>query len=206
MMLELPPPQTRTSVPLVDCIECRRSIREYTTEPLDLAEFAQLLWAAQGITGSGSRRTTPSPGEFYPLYLHVLVRRVESLEPGIYEYRSEAHGLRFVGKPVSEEAIQAAGIGEQAWLGNAAVVVGIAARLDDINRHFEHQPPRGERGLRYAYMEAGALAQNVQLQTTALDLGCVMVGGFDDQTASDVLQLPADLAPAALLCIGRPLG
>lgn len=206
MMLELPGPQTRTSVPLVDCIQRRRSIREYTMEPLSLAEFSQLLWAAQGITGPESLRATPSPGEFYPLRLHVLVRRVETLEPGIYEYQSEAHGLRFVGKPASEDAIQAAGIGEQTWLGVAAVVVGIAARLDDITQHFEHQPPCGERGLRYAYMEAGALAQNVQLQTTALGLGCVLVGGFDDQSASDALRLPADLAPTALLCIGRPLG
>lgn len=205
-MLNLPEPQTRTSAPLVDCIERRRSIREYTTESLSLAEFSQLLWAAQGSTGPGSLRATPSPGEFYPLRLHVLVRRVESLEPGIYEYRSEVHGLRSVGKPASEVPIQMAGIGEQAWLGTAAVVVGIAARLDDITQHFAHQPPHRERGLRYAYMEAGALAQNVQLQTTALGLGCVLVGGFDDQSASDALRLPADLAPTALLCIGRPLG
>ena len=77
------------------------------------------------------------------------------------------------------------------------------AKLGDAVRHFQRQPPQGERGARYVYMETGALAQNVHLQSTALGVGCVLVAGFDDSRVKEALRLPADLEPTALLCIGQ---
>ena len=62
---------------------------------------------------------------------------------------------------------------------------------------------KGERGLRYVYMETGALAQNVHLSATELELGCVLVAGFDDIRAIEVLCLSSESDPVALLCIGH---
>lgn len=44
---------------------------------------------------------------------------------------------------------------------------------------------------------------HVHLQSTALGVGCVLVAGFDDPRVKEVLRLPADLDPTALLCIGQ---
>ena len=57
--LELPSTEIKLPEPRLDCavsiekVLCtRRSVREFATKPLKLAEIAQLAWAAQGVTGA----------------------------------------------------------------------------------------------------------------------------------------------------------
>ncbi|MEP3163548.1 MAG: nitroreductase family protein [Marinobacter sp.] len=95
-------------------------------------------------------------------------------------------------------------MGDQPWLKEAAIVIGVTAEFDEAVQHFEAQPPHRERGARYVYMETGALAQNVHLQSSALGVGCVLVAGFNDSKVKEALRLPSDLEPTALLCIGQP--
>ena len=64
-------------------LRLRRSVRDYTGEPLTRAELAQLLWAAQGITGAEGLRTAPSAGARYPLEVYVSVGDVIDLPTGI---------------------------------------------------------------------------------------------------------------------------
>lgn len=206
MIFDLPAPETYESESLAGCIGSRRSIREYTRTPISITSLSQLLWSAQGITGADQKRVTPSAGGLYPLNLRILVRRVSDLEPGIYEYQCDSHSLKLLEQQVPEATIQAAGIGDQPWLGEAAIVIGVAAKLEDSIRHFESQPPQGERGARYVYMESGALAQNVHLQCVALKMGCVLVAGFYDAVVKEVFGLASGLEPTALLCIGQQRG
>ena len=203
MVFELPAPELKDSESLVGCIEDRRSVREYTKASLPIGVLSQLLWAAQGVTGPDQKRATPSAGGLYPLHLQIVVQRVSKLEPGTYEYTADSHSLKLVGDRVPEEVMHELGIGDQPWLKEAAIVIGVAAKLGDAARHFECQPPQGERGARYVYMETGALAQNVHLQSTAIGIGCVLVAGFDDSRVKEALRLPPSLEPTALLCIGQ---
>ncbi|MFB9869171.1 nitroreductase family protein [Vreelandella sulfidaeris] len=64
--------------------------------------------------------------------------------------------------------------------------------------------PYGARGARYVYLEAGAAAQNLQLQAVAQGLGSVWVGGFDDEATGHILGLKVPLTPIILLCVGHP--
>ncbi len=82
------------------------------------------------------------------------------------------------------------------------MIIVIAADFSSMREHFFDQPPAGERGDRYIFLEAGAIAQNVHLQATALSLAAVMVGGFDDRKVADTLNLNKNIKPVALLCIG----
>lgn len=203
MIFELPAPELQNSEPLVGSIEARRSIRHYSKAPLPLGVLSQLLWSAQGSTGPDQKRTTPSAGGVYPLHLRIALQRVSGLEPGIYEYMNDSHSLKLVGDRVPEETMLELGIGDQPWLKDAAIVIGVTAKLAEAVRYFECQPPQGERGARYVYMEVGALAQNIHLLSTALGVGCVLVAGFDDLRVKQALRLPSDLEPTALLCIGQ---
>jgi SagB-type dehydrogenase family enzyme len=157
----------------------RRSIRDFGDRPVHLASAAQLLWATQGAV-DGGRRTVPSAGGVFPLTLTLVAGAVEGLDPGAYRYEPDTH--RLSGKVAGDfrPPIEAAAIGAQPWLATAALIIVIGADVDAVVAHFADQPPRGERGRRYAYMEVGHAAQNAYLQATALGLGAVFVGGFDD--------------------------
>ncbi len=47
----------------------------------------------------------------------------------------------------------------------------------------------GERGIRYAHMEAGHAAQNVYLQAVSLDLGTVVIGAFNDLEVAKIVNV-----------------
>ena len=69
-IIELPEPKYNSNVSIEKTLLTRRSIRTYKTEPLELTELSQLLWAAYGITEKveqpaflrGGLRTAPSAG------------------------------------------------------------------------------------------------------------------------------------------------
>ena len=60
--ISLPAPRLEGEMSLEEAIANRRSVREFTEEPLSLEEISQLLWAAQGITDPRGLRAAPSAG------------------------------------------------------------------------------------------------------------------------------------------------
>jgi SagB-type dehydrogenase family enzyme len=60
-----------------------------------------------------------------------------------------------------------------------------------------------ERSARYVQLEAGHAAQNLLLQVTALNLGAVPIGAFEDDTVKAALSLPADQQPLYLIPVGH---
>jgi protease I len=56
----------------------------------------------------------------------------------------------------------------------------------------------------YMLMEAGHIAQNIQLQAVSLGLGAVTVGGFDEQNVRKVCGLARILDPVYVICVGYP--
>ena len=77
---------------LENALRERRSVREYSGKPLTRDELAQLLWAAQGMTGPEGFRTAPSAGALYPLdRFPDTVRYLAYLNPLTYG----VDGLRY---------------------------------------------------------------------------------------------------------------
>ncbi|MHA2351793.1 MAG: nitroreductase family protein [Candidatus Thorarchaeota archaeon] len=62
----------------------------------------------------------------------------------------------------------------------------------------------GERGTSlYVIQDTTAAIQNVLLTATALGLGSGWVGDFDDDAIADLLKLPPNVRPMALIMIGK---
>ncbi len=194
--IKLPEPRLKSEVSVEEALLKRRSAREYDNVPLTLVEAGQLLWAAQGITSEWGGRTAPSAGGLYPLEMYVSAGNVEGLDIGVYKYQPEGHELVKVGdKDVRPELSQAAL--NQAWVREAAIDIVIAAVYERTTQKY------GERGVRYVHLEAGHAAQNICLQATALNLGAVTIGAFDDEQLKNILSMPGDETPLYLIPVGR---
>jgi len=194
--ITLPRPRYDSEISIEEALLRRRSVREYTGEPLSLQELSQLLWATQGITGPRGLRTAPSAGALYPLEIYVVVGNVEGLDVGVYKYRPHEHSIQKVLEGDSRSVLAEAALG-QSWVGRAAVDIVITAVYERTTGKY------GERGVRYVHMEVGHAAQNLCLQATALDLGAVAVGAFHDEKVEETLNLPEEEKPLYIIAVGR---
>lgn len=194
--IELPDPRLDSTFSLEKALAARRSTREYAPGALSATQVSQLLWAAQGITESDGSRTAPSAGGIHPLGLYLIAERVERLEPGLYAYVPSGHRLRAVDAECSLEDLVTA-TWEQEWITGAAAALAFTG---DDERMAERY---GERARRYVDVEAGHAIENAHLQATALGLGSVVVGAFDDGEMARRLGCGRHERPICVLVIGR---
>lgn len=195
--IRLPRPDTKGAMPLEQALLLRRSVRDYTREPVTRAETAQLLWAAQGITSPEGDRTAPSAGALFPLELYLVAGKVDGLEPGAYRYRPKGHALLQVAEGDLRTAIGRASLG-QSWVRLGAALIVFTAVYERVTAEYD------EPGRRYVEMEVGFAAENVHLQAAALGLGTVFVAAFHEKRVAELLHLPADHVPLGLMPVGRP--
>jgi SagB-type dehydrogenase family enzyme len=194
--IELPPPDTRGTLTLEQTLLTRRSVREYRRGSLTLAQVSQLLWAAQGTTSRTGFRTAPSAGALYPLEVYLVAGDVEGLAAGVYRYASRRHELHVVSTGDERPSLANAALGQ-------ACVKDAAATLALLSVHERTTGKYGNRGIRYAHIEAGHAAQNILLQAVALGLGAVPVGAFDDDAVTQVLGPRENAKPLYLVPVGR---
>jgi SagB-type dehydrogenase family enzyme len=195
--IALPEARKTGDISVEQALARRRSVREFQDTLLTLADVAQLLWAAQGITDAEGHRTAPSAGATYPLELYLVATRVEGLSPGVYHYRPADHTLEKRGDGDLRKALMAASL-DQACVGKGVAHLVFAAVYARTTERY------GERGIRYVHMDVGHAGQNVHLQAEALGLGTVVVAAFDDERVRAILGLPAGEEPLYIMPVGRP--
>src|ERR1019366_4152330 len=91
--INLPPPRVTSNASIEECLRARRSCRLFSGAPVPLSDAAQLLWAAQGVTGFCGLRTAPSAGAVYPLVTYLIAMNVSGLKAGAYLYNPDDHDL-----------------------------------------------------------------------------------------------------------------
>jgi SagB-type dehydrogenase family enzyme len=195
-VIKLPAPRLQGEHSLEDVLAKRRSIRDYSNAPLSLAEVSQLLWAAQGITGADGGRTAPSAGALYPLEIYLVAGSVLSLDAGVYHYRPAENRLIRRSSGDKRAALTRAALKQECVRDCAAVVV-FAAVYSRTKKKY------GERGARYVHIEVGHAAQSLCLQATALGLGAVPVGAFDDDDVRKATNLPSGERVLYLVPVGK---
>ncbi|MCK4546754.1 MAG: SagB/ThcOx family dehydrogenase [Candidatus Eisenbacteria sp.] len=196
-MILLARPSMKGTLSVEEALAARRSVRQYTAEPLTLEMVSRLLWAAQGQTATWGGRTAPSAGALFPIEVTVVVGEVSGLEAGVYGYRNDRHALERRLEGDTREALAAAALG-QGCLRDAPVVLVLSAVYERTKKKY------GERGVRYAQIEIGAVCENLYLQAESLGLGTVLVGAFYDDEISEVLDLGRAETPLVLMPIGYP--
>ena len=198
--IHLPSPRQKGSISLEEAITQRRSIRDFTPEPISQSQLSQILWATQGITDASSRlRSVPSAGATYPLEIFVVCGRngVEGISDGIYHYDIAHHSLTLHREGDVRLALARAALDEE-MIYHAPVDIIICALYERTTRHY------GSRGERYVHMEVGHAGQNIYLQATALGLATVAIGAFHDEPVREVLRLDKQYKPLYIMPVGKP--
>jgi SagB-type dehydrogenase family enzyme len=192
----LPPPETKGTVSLEEAIQRRRTVRSFLPQPLTLPQVSQVLWAAQGMT-SGDKRAAPSAGALYPMDVYAIVGkdRLEFLEAGIYHYEPREHRLSQVTKGDLRTVASRIAL-SQMWMADAPLIIVITAEYRRIAVKY------GDRGTRYAMIEAGHIGQNIFLQAEALGLRAGIVGAFDDEKLNEAMKIPRSHEPLLMMPVG----
>jgi SagB-type dehydrogenase family enzyme len=194
MERQLPPPRLDLPFPLVRSIAARRSVRQFSSEPISSSDLGLLLWSCQGVTEPREGfRAAPSAGGVLSFEIQAI------LAEGVFRYLPKEHSLQSVAERDIRPALARAALDQQ-FLATAPLTLGISADLRPLARRY------GERGRRYMYMEAGHIAENLLLSAVALGYGSVLVGAFDDTAVGRLLDLASGFEPLYLVPVGKPLG
>ena len=158
----------------------RRSGRSFGRGQLSRRRLAELLAAGQAL-GSLEHRAYPSAGGIYALEIYVICWRVAGCEKQAYYYNPDLHALsRVAAAPVWSEVSRKINI-EVSGSPQAMVLLVLAGdRLLD---------KYGERGGRFALIEAGAVLQQLSLNAAATRLEGVALGGLVDDFWLKLLRL-----------------
>lgn len=89
--------------------------------------------------------------------------------------------------------------GRQGFLGEAPVIIVVCALLERAARYY------GERGKSlYCLQDSAAAIQNLLLRATSLGLSTCWVGAFSETQVKEILGLPPEARPVALIPLGYP--
>jgi len=191
-VIQLPAPKLTGTVSIEEVLAKRRSVREFTGQPLNFTQISQLAWAGQGITEKENGfRTAPSAGAIYPINLYFAI------QGGVFVYNPYEHSL----EQTLDQDVRirlAAAASNQGVVAEAACNIIVAGSVRKLTAKYRNKAQR------YMLLEAGHIAQNIQLQAVGLKLGSVSVGAFNIRDVNKACRLPANLEPLYIICVGYP--
>ena len=189
---KLPPPDWDRLGPLSESLLERRSVRSYSPETITEEDLSLLLASACGISDPvNSLRTAPSGGATYPLDLYVVS------ETGVEEYVPEDHSLVVIKEGDTRSSLAHHSY-RQSFIARAPVTFVICADYPRITSRYR------DRGIRYAILEAGHIAQNIHLACVSLGYGSVAVGAYDDDDVANALGIEGRGHVIYLVTAGKP--
>ncbi len=188
-VINLPKALVDLTVPLGEAILKRSTAKQMTPVAVPLQTVATILYYAYGITRDQhalgyprSFRAVPSGGALYPLEIYFHSAHTEGFETGLYHYNPVENHLRLI-RCGDQSEIIARALVQQNIAYDTSLIIFITALFDRSTFKY------GDRGYRFALIEAGHVAQNINLTALGLGLGSINLGGFYDRRIDDFLDL-----------------
>lgn len=200
--ISLPDPG-RPSGELRPLIRTRASFREFSGTPIDLGTLSDVLFYSAGIMRPNSTeienpfRAYPSGGAKYPLEVYPLILSGKDVQQGLYHYNPFSHSLDVLLQPVLSNELDPIWTTQQ-WFRKAAVIIILTAIFHRTTEKY------GDRGIKFPYLEAGHLVQNVHLLAASLDLGCCAIGLLNEGSLIKLLDInPREEYPIYSVALGN---
>lgn len=177
---------------LKNTLSNRRTSRDFENDIITLDELGCILEYSYGINGHLQPmddrpvqpvRYAPSAGALYPLEIYILPFSVEGLDRYIYHYNVldsvlENTGIAFENRDIVNDITAYA---EEVKKSSCLILVTSVFRRNTFKY--------GNRGYRFIHLDAGHLAQNISLISTALNRKSMLLGGFLDDEINNLLEI-----------------
>lgn len=172
---------------LMEVFECRESVRTYTKQSITQKELSTILWCTQGVkmelSNGKTYRNVPAAGGMHSLETYLYIQRVESLEEGLYRYLPYEHVLVMLETRNTIEASFLNSFPNRSMVEQSAITLVWTSILERLSYGY------GARSLRYTFLDAGHVCENLYLVAQALRLGVCAVGAFEDEDLNAALKL-----------------
>ncbi len=172
----------------------RRSTRKFNGGSLLLKDAEDMLRYAFRPAGMIGPSPLLAPGQ---LEFNLAVFAVEGRAPGIYSLESETLVWNLKKAGDFREELRGVSLGQDlasecSW---ALIYTADIPRLVSVY---------GDRGYRYACMDAGQIGERIQLWAVHRDLGSSGIGGYYDDLANELLGLPLTHGILYITLVGVP--
>jgi SagB-type dehydrogenase family enzyme len=186
--INLPQPNMKGGMPLMEALKARRSIRTYTDQKLSNQILSDILWAAFGLNRpDDGKRTAPSARNWQETDIYV------ALEEGIYIYNAANNVL----EPIVAGDHRAL-TGVQIFVRDAPcnlVYVADYSKMAEIEEALKDY---------YSAADCGFISQNVYLYCASAGLGTVVRAVIEREELAKILKLREDQRIVLAQSIGYP--
>ena len=186
--IELPPPQKSGGMPLMEAINNRKSIRDFSNKEIPIQVLSDLLWAANGYNRpQEQKRTVPSAGNCQNISVYV------AKADGLYLYDATNHRLILI---LNEDVRVKIGI--QRFKRDAPVKLVYVADLSKMGGSSDEGKERT------AFADTGFISQNVYLFCASEGLATVVRGLIDREPLAKEMNLREDQRIILAQTVGYP--
>ncbi len=180
---------------LINELYYRSSCRRFNeNRGIALSKLRDLCRVSYGYTNKNrDHRVVPSAGDLYPLKLYVVVR--DHGMTGYYEYDPEEDRLIRYLIPVDNEQLKFC-FNSEDMMGASSFII-IAGNFDRQGYKYAN------RAYRFCLIEAGHVAQNINIHAEKLGFSTCELGGIMDEALRDELKMRDGEEPLLAIAIGH---
>ena len=192
--IQLSKPETGSGNPLMQLLWKRKSLRQFSSEPLPLEVLSNLLWAAFGINRPDGKRTAPSANNKQEIDIYVAAAK------GLYLYDAKANMLNLI---MTDDIREMTGIPAQSYVKDAAVNLIYVADYSKMKGYYFGTVKDEVKDL-YAAADTGFIGANVYLYCASEGLATVIRAEIDRPALASVMKLRPDQKIILAQSVGLP--
>ncbi len=186
--ISLPAPDlTQKSLPTVEALATRHSVREYSDRELTTQDIANLCWAACGQSRDDEHITAPSAMNRQEVRLYVFDKNA------VYEYQAKENMLRKAADGDHRQLIA----GPQDFVLTAPVSLLMVVDYEKFGMPGDHS-------VMMCCVDVGNVSENINLYCQSVGLATVPRGTMDVQGISQLLGLGEKQVPVLNNPVGWP--
>jgi protease I len=190
--LQLPEPTESSGVSVEQALMRLQSLTPPSDQRLERSVVGQLLWAGQGVT------TPQAGGAVGPFDEQPLMRVYVALPGGLYVYNPGPHTLQQTSAEDVRGPLAAAVLNQQGGPMGGCQIILVNSMRDSAARY-------GNRARTIMQVQAGQMAQSIELQAVSLDLTFIAANNVDAGAVRRVCRFARGLEPLYVLFVGQPV-